>query len=352
MPRTGGVYTPIWQWVADAIPYPNMQPSRFDTYLNDMASAVNTSLATDGTNVPTSDLGMAGFRHTAVGNATARNQYASVSQVQDGVFIAASETGAANAYVMTVAPIITSYATNSFFVLRPTNSNTGVSTVNINGLGVRTIKVGASDLVAGQLTASRSYIIQYDGTNFQLLASSVATVPDGSIDAAKLASNAVTTVKILDSNVTTAKIANLAVTFAKLATASLATTSAQFTAGGTSLIGTAAGIFDYVTNYVPSYVSTYINGQTWQNVTGSRIVGTTYTNSTGRPIQISVGGLFGATNSRVEILVGASIISFFASANWPSFSRATVTAVVPNGSTYSVNVPFGAFTSEGWMELR
>lgn len=40
---------------------------------------------------------------------------------------------------------------------------------------------------------------------------------DGSISAAKLATNAVTTVKITDANVTTAKVADAAVTLAKMA---------------------------------------------------------------------------------------------------------------------------------------
>lgn len=56
------------------------------------------------------------------------------------------------------------------------------------------------------------------GKRIQQLASDVinASVPDGSITAAKLASDAVTTVKITDANVTTAKLAANAVTLAKL----------------------------------------------------------------------------------------------------------------------------------------
>lgn len=162
----------------------------------------------------------------------------------------------------------------------------------------------------------------------------------------------VATADISNLAVTEAKLANLAVTFAKLATTSLATASAQFTAAGTSLVGTAAGIFDYVTSYVPSYVSTYINGQTWQNVIGSRAIGTTYTNSTGRPITVSINIFMTNTAVRVELLVGGLNVQTLAAATWMTQSRFCFTTVVPNGSTYQVSVPIGSAAVEGWAELR
>jgi hypothetical protein len=93
-------------------------------------------------------------------------------------------------------------------------------------------------------------------------------------------------------------------------------------------------------------------GQTWQNVTGSRAFGVTYTNSTGKPIFISVYGT-GAPNHGViqmvidGISIGQQGVASVASAGM----HATMTAIVPNGSTYQVNNVIGASLSI-WAELR
>lgn len=185
MPRTGGVFTSLWQWVSDAITYPNMQPTRFDAYLNDMASAINTSLATDGTNSPTANLPMAGFVHTSVGNATLRTNYPSTAQVQDNKFNFATDTGTANTYAIAPVPSIAGYAIGQTFWFVPVNSNTSVSTLNVNGLGDKTIKNGAVDMAAGDISSGKAYSVYYDGTNFQLITpvavSTSLYVPTGSL---------------------------------------------------------------------------------------------------------------------------------------------------------------------------
>jgi len=192
MPWSGGTYTNVWSWVVDSISFPNILASRFDTYEDDQASGINNCLTKDGQNVPTANLPMSGFIHTGVGNASARNNYPSLGQVQDGSFVAVADTGSANTYVLTLSPAITAYATNMVVWLRPANTNTGASTVNINSVGAKNILIGATALTAGQLTAGRSYALQYDGTSFQLIAATISTeFPDntfrvvGSVDDTK-----------------------------------------------------------------------------------------------------------------------------------------------------------------------
>jgi hypothetical protein len=93
-------------------------------------------------------------------------------------------------------------------------------------------------------------------------------------------------------------------------------------------------------------------GQTWQNVVGSRAAGTTYTNSTGKPIFISVGGS-GSPNAGVmsmtisEVVIGRQGFSSVDS----GVSNATISAIVPNGSTYKVNNISG-WSLVFWAELR
>lgn len=69
-------------------------------------------------------------------------------------------------------------------------------------------------------------------------------------------------------------------------------------------------------------------GQTWQDVTASRSAGVTYTNSTGKPIMFVL-----ITNaSSTSITVDSKLVGRL---NHGSSADDTVSAIVPNGSTYS-----------------
>ena len=93
-------------------------------------------------------------------------------------------------------------------------------------------------------------------------------------------------------------------------------------------------------------------GQTWQNVTGSRAAGTTYTNSTGKPIFISVYGTGSPNNGVMSMTVdGVSLGQQGSAAVGSGVFYSTMTAIVPNGSTYSVNNVNG-WALQNWAELR
>lgn len=88
------------------------------------------------------------------------------------------DSGVANAYVATLIPALGAYAAGVIVEFRATNANTGASTVNVSGLGVKSIfklngstALATSDIAAGQIVTLR-----YDGTNFQML-SPVANAP-------------------------------------------------------------------------------------------------------------------------------------------------------------------------------
>ena len=84
------------------------------------------------------------------------------------------DTGAANAYVITPVPAITAYTVGQVFSFKAVNANTTASNININGLGVKTIKKndGATDLVANDIKAGQLVVIEYDGTNFLMISPS------------------------------------------------------------------------------------------------------------------------------------------------------------------------------------
>ena len=90
--------------------------------------------------------------------------------------------------------------------------------------------------------------------------------------------------------------------------------------------------------------------QTWQDVTASRAIGTTYTNSTGKPIYIAVAGTGSAINVRANIATGGvTIVGNGASGSGFYVNNA---AIIPAGSTYSVSTPTGTLTLQSWTELR
>lgn len=94
--------------------------------------------------------------------------------------------------------------------------------------------------------------------------------------------------------------------------------------------------------------------QTWQYVGASRAVGTTYTNSTGKPIQVSIYKYFPSPSTSTDLYLTVSGIaisyqSCFSTVggNW----GLCVTAIVPNGTTYSV-ASSGVAATIIWNELR
>jgi hypothetical protein len=94
----------------------------------------------------------------------------------------AVDTGTANAYVLTFSfPTVVAYSQGLEIVFLASNTNTGASTVNINGLGpVSILTTTFADLGAGAITAGSIVTIVYDGLEFQLLSgnnTSTTTIP-------------------------------------------------------------------------------------------------------------------------------------------------------------------------------
>jgi hypothetical protein len=99
--------------------------------------------------------------------------------------------------------------------------------------------------------------------------------------------------------------------------------------------------------------------QTWTNVTGSRAYGTTYTNSTGKPIYVSVSGVSTSpAGGAIMFYIGGTLIAVQGSVqNDSSASFHNITMIIPDGITYSVSAyPGGGGNGNSilqqWYELR
>ena len=91
-------------------------------------------------------------------------------------------------------------------------------------------------------------------------------------------------------------------------------------------------------------------GQTWQAVT--RVEGTTYTNSTGKPIMLNA--TFQVTNTSglaTAVIDGYSFTCSGYNTTQGGVTCGNVTLIIPSGSTYSLTAS-GASTISNWSELR
>ncbi|WP_415061950.1 hypothetical protein [Bdellovibrio sp.] len=95
--------------------------------------------------------------------------------------------------------------------------------------------------------------------------------------------------------------------------------------------------------------------QTWTDVTGSRTLGTTYTNSTGKAIEVHILGYTGgAGGGYIYAIINGITVPM---GNWYAGGGSypfTGSVVVPSGATYSVNysITAGSPSYNQWVELR
>lgn len=94
-------------------------------------------------------------------------------------------------------------------------------------------------------------------------------------------------------------------------------------------------------------LSSYGSGQTWQNLTGSRALNTTYTNPTGKMIKLSLIANLGNTNTMIINVSGITIAQV--SNSNTSTQTFNLQCEVPAGATYSST---GTTAIGTWNELR
>lgn len=91
--------------------------------------------------------------------------------------------------------------------------------------------------------------------------------------------------------------------------------------------------------------------QTWQDVTGSRSIGTTYTNSSGKPITVIIAATGNGANGLFGITIN-SAVTFYSPSAYTSGAWTSVSFIVPNGNTYVTTQQGANVTLYYWMELR
>ena len=223
------------------------------------------------------------------------------SGIQSQTWVAFTTGGSSGTYTLTPNPAITSYSANQRFNVTFNAASAATNTINVNGLGAKSLKMynSAGSKIDAIFALNQVSDIIYDGTDFVLL-----NVPQSATTSPALTG---------------------------IPTAPTPTTGDN----DTSIATTA-----FVNN------SCIGLGQTWQNVT--RTSGTTYYNTTGKPIMVGIIETAAVQNIAYSVSInGVSVCSV--TQNYTSSTDASSHIVIPVGASYVLTLTAGTFTI---VELR
>lgn len=148
----------------------------FNAVINELAAGLSNTICRDGQSAVTQNIPMNGFMLTGLGSPSSRTDAMSLESVvySRGTY-AGTVGGTGNAITLTPSAALTAYSTGMRYVFIASASNTGATTVNISGLGVKNltkqfgVALSASDIISGQVVE-----IFYDGTQFVMLGGAYA----------------------------------------------------------------------------------------------------------------------------------------------------------------------------------
>lgn len=177
-----GTFQRLYNWVNDAAANIKIRADRFDAEMDGMATGLSTCITKNGQTTITANLPMSTYKHTGVGNASARTEYAAYGQLQDGLVNWVAAGGAADAITATYSPSVTSLSDGQLFFVRAGAANaTTTPTFSPNGLTARTIvKNGGSALAANDIFgAGHELVLRYNSANtrYELLNPVTNNVP-------------------------------------------------------------------------------------------------------------------------------------------------------------------------------
>lgn len=176
MPRNGsGTYS---RAVSPYAYNTTIDQAAVNSEMTDIATALTDSLCKDGQTTPTATLPMGTFRHTGVGAAAARTDYARAAEVQDGSITHLTSVSGGDTITATAGLALGAYAAGQTFTFVAAAANTTAVTLNINSIGAKAVtKNGTTPLVAGDIVSGSIVRVTYDGTRFQLVPIRKQTYP-------------------------------------------------------------------------------------------------------------------------------------------------------------------------------
>lgn len=145
-----------------------------------------TPAATGSQTTPSPDAGYTGLYVVTVANGQTAITSGNISQmvtapffstlpgvpanIQNGSWVYGEDTGALNALAVSVYPAPDAYVEGMHLLVKVANTVTGATTINVNGLGVKSIiRPSGGHLLQGDLVGGGISHLIYDGTNFQAI---------------------------------------------------------------------------------------------------------------------------------------------------------------------------------------
>ena len=103
-----------------------------------------------------------------------------VQTMQEATYAADAEES--DTYVITLSPVPGALFDGMIVSFKANTANTGTATLNVNELGAKTIKKNHDqDLATGDIESGQKVLVQYDGTNFQMLSQTAAGIATDTI---------------------------------------------------------------------------------------------------------------------------------------------------------------------------
>lgn len=167
-----GQFIRLYNWTNDANAGIDISSSRMDGEDNGYATGLSNCITKDGQQTVTADIPFNTHKITNIAAGTLSTDATNLGQVQAGAYQWAGAASGTDTIVLSLTPTLSAYTAGLIvgFLAAGANATTSV-TVNINGLGAKSLtKQGATALAAGDI-ASANYLIfiWYDGTRFQLI---------------------------------------------------------------------------------------------------------------------------------------------------------------------------------------
>lgn len=145
--RTNGTYSGANVWASDEAASVNIESTRHDTHDKDLSDGINNCLTKDVQNEPSAHVSWAGK-----------------------VWWGGISSGTANAITLSLSPAPTAYYAGMRIVFVSQTTNTSSTTINVNGLGAKSVKASDnSDLNSGVILTGSLYELIYDGSSFRFM---------------------------------------------------------------------------------------------------------------------------------------------------------------------------------------